>query len=42
MTEYNILGKPIPRLDSRSKVTGETKHLNDITRQRRSCRGRSC
>lgn len=30
MTEYKILGRSVPRLDSRAKVTGETKYLNDI------------
>jgi len=27
----NVLGKPLPRLDSPGKVTGETKYLNDLT-----------
>lgn len=31
MAEYHVLGKPLPRLDSRVKVTGETKYLNDLT-----------
>lgn len=31
MAELNILGKPLPRLDSLAKVTGEMKYLNDIT-----------
>lgn len=31
MAEYGVLGKPLPRIDGGSKVTGETRYLNDIT-----------
>ncbi len=30
MGEFKVFGQPVPRLDAVSKVTGETKYLNDL------------
>ena len=33
MTTHNTIGKPLPRVDARGKVTGETPYSGDLTRK---------